>query len=54
MSTTLKLDDNKVTPDEERMLLLGVEYGADKDLETSGDADRSKIDDAILAGLVCL
>ena len=56
---TLK-DDNRLSSEDERTLLLGVEYDAqdapdDRHLEADGElaVERERYDDQILAGLVC-
>lgn len=54
--TVTMLEDGRVSGDEERTLLLGVEYDAptekhlDRDEEIVGE--RERYDDQILAGLV--
>lgn len=58
MTTLLTLhDDDLISSDDERGLLLGVEYDvpADRRLEAENDigTERERYDDQILAGLLC-
>lgn len=58
MTTLLTLhDDDLISSDDERGLLLGVEYdvAADRRLEAENDigTERERYDDQILAGLLC-
>lgn len=50
-------DDDRISSDDERGLLLGVEYdvAADRRLEAEDDigSERERYDDQILAGLLC-
>ena len=50
-------DDDLISSDDERGLLLGVEYdvAADRRLEAENDigSERERYDDQILAGLLC-
>lgn len=50
-------DDDLISSDDERGLLLGVEYdaAADRRLEAENDigTERERYDDQILAGLLC-